>query len=186
MKAYATLAALVSAAALATTGCVHPLAPSGGASPGVSEAGSHQDPDHYSYRRRPLTLEEESVRITAAQDRARPWFEGRDAIARWAPGTECDNVHSRKAEQSIGTLEGMTVLFSKGGAPLQEYEKEAQGRHQGLAFEYAEMALRKGCLEEAEQTCKGIIALYEGALWEGIRDRAAACLDEALNRRLRP
>ena len=185
MKAYATLAALASAAALATAGCVPPLAPPGG-HPGVPGAGLHKDQDHYSYQQRPLTVEEESIRITAAQDRARPWFEGRDAIARWAPGTECDNVHSRKAEQSIGTLEGMTVLFSKGGAPMQVYEKEAQERHQGLAFEYAEMALRKGCLEEAEQTCKGIIALYEGVLWEGIRDRAAACLDESLNRRLRP
>lgn len=180
MKAHMALAALASMAALATTGCVPPH---GGAS-AVPVPGA-PDHDHYSYRQRPLTVEEESVRITAAQERASPWFEGLDAIARWAPGIECNNVHSRKAEQSIGALEVMTVLFSKGGEPMKVYEKEAQERHQGLAFEYAEMALRKGCLDEAEQTCKRVVAFYEGVAWEGIRDRAMACIDESLNRRLR-
>ena len=121
MKVHMALAALASMAALATTGCVPPH---GGAS-AVPVPGA-PDHDHYSYRQRPLTVEEESVRITAAQERASPWFEGLDAIARWAPGTECNNVHSRKAEQSIGALEVMTVLFSKGGEPMKVYEKEAQ------------------------------------------------------------
>ena len=178
MKAHAALAALAAAAALATTGCVPHHRHSG-------DPGGWSYHDHYGYQKRHLTAEEESIRITAAQDRVRPYFEGRDAIARWASTPECSNVHSRKAEQSIGALEGLTTLFSKGGELMKVYEKEAQKRHQALAFEYAEMALKKGCLEEAEQTCKGVIAFYEGVLWEGLRDRAMACLDESLNRRIR-
>ncbi len=53
-----------------------------------------------------------------------------------------------------------------------DHARETRGYHTSLAFAFGEAALAKRCLDDADETYRGLVTLYVGSNYSGIRDRA--------------
>lgn len=56
--------------------------------------------------------------------------------------------------------------------------REAKSRHIRAAFAVADAALSQKCLDLADSIYRGIIELYSGAVYNGIRDRAMIGIED--------
>jgi hypothetical protein len=118
----------------------------------------------------------------AAQNRARPFVEGMQALERYRASEGCDNPHRQVVLEKIAELEKSLSLFHQVRS-FPEYEREARDRHTQLSFAFADEALRRGCLDDADQVYRNLVAFYTGNVYAGIRDRAKLGIDDVRARR---
>lgn len=118
----------------------------------------------------------------AARNRARPYQEGLAALDRYRETGECEAAGPVLAK--ITELEedarDWTSLSSVG---LRRYAAEARERHAALAFAFAEEALNRGCLDDADRVYRRLIEFYVGAGYSGIRDRARVGVEDVRSAR---
>lgn len=112
----------------------------------------------------------------AAANRARPFVEGEAALARYNADPGCQNADSAQVETNIAELQDLVGSFNLTG--IRDLENTARQRHTALAFGYADSALGKGCLDEAEATYRELVTFYVGSAYDGIRDRATIGIDD--------
>ena len=105
-----------------------------------------------------------------AANRARPFVEGQAALERYVLTNDCTNSATIAIRANLAELQEDVRLFHL--TSFRSYEIEARERHTMLAFGYADEALKRGCLDEADNVYRGIIIFYTGAAYGGIRDRA--------------
>ena len=114
----------------------------------------------------------------AAATRARPYVEGKAALSRFTAASDCTNTDASSVKANIAKLEDYVSTFNRIGGSTYKYEREARERHTSLAFGFADAALTKRCLDDADQVYRGLISLYIGAAYAGIRDRAKLGIDD--------
>jgi len=158
MKLSFSLAALL----LALAGCAGPGSPQQVASGSPATAGPTAD--------------------QAAQNRARPFVKGMEALERYRASEGCDSPDGREVLAKIAELEESVSLFHQVQS-FPQYEREARARHTELAFAFADEALRRDCLDDADRVYRGIVAFYTGNAYAGLRDRAMLGIDDVRARR---
>lgn len=119
----------------------------------------------------------------AAENRARPYTEGMQALTQYRSEPGCDGPGNAAVAANLADLERMTYQLNLVGGNLAYLAREAKGRHQDLAFGYADTALGKGCLDTADSVYRSLINFYTGAAYSGIRDRARVGIDDVRAKR---
>ena len=118
----------------------------------------------------------------AAIIRLRPYKDGLEALQMYQAGGECTTAAAAKVEVMIDKLKTQISWFQR-MKTVADYEREARDRHTDLAFSYADTALRKNCLDEADRAYRGLVHFYIGSAYGGIRDRARIGIDDVRARR---
>lgn len=119
----------------------------------------------------------------AAQTRARPFVEGMAALEQYRASEGCDNPHAKEVRAKIAELEESLSLFHRVQS-FPQYEREARDRHTTLSFAFADEALRRGCLDDADGVYRNLVAFYTGGAYAGIRDRAKLGIDDVRSARV--
>jgi len=112
----------------------------------------------------------------AAQNRARPYIEGTAALEQFKANPDCDGPHSHVVKEKITELEKNVSTF--GTINMYQYENEASQMHTDLAFTFANLAMKNGCLDDADQVYRRLIAFYVWSAYSGIRDRARLGIED--------
>ena len=118
----------------------------------------------------------------AALNRARPYIEGVAALDRYRASEGCENEHTAAVGASIAELERLVSQFHTIGS-FRNYEAEARDRHTALSFAFADEALARGCLDEADRVYRQLMSFYVGAAYSGVRDRARLGVEDVRARR---
>lgn len=113
----------------------------------------------------------------AAQNRARPFVEGMAALERYRASDGCDGPDAQEVRAKIAELEESLSLFHRVQS-FPQYEREARDRHTALSFAFADAALQRGCLDDADAVYRSLVAFYTGGAYAGIRDRAKLGIDD--------
>ena len=118
----------------------------------------------------------------AAMLRLRPYKDGLEALRTYQASGECTTAAAANVEAMIDKLKTQIRWFHrmKSAASL---ERQARDRHTALAFSYADAALRKNCLDEADRAYRDLVHFYVGGAYGGIRDRARVGIDDVRVRR---
>jgi hypothetical protein len=117
----------------------------------------------------------------AQQNLARPYTEGLKFLEDYRASAGCANSEAQAVRAMVAQLEDQVRMFSV--SPVSNYESVARQRHTSLAFDFAEAALKKGCLDEADGMYRHLFEFYVGAAWSGIRDRAKLGIEDVRARR---
>jgi len=117
-----------------------------------------------------------------AKNRARPYADGLAALEQFRTSTGCDDPHAQEVLDCIADLRKDVELFHTVGS-FPQYEREQRDRHTGLAFAFADEALKRDCLDAADRVYRDIFSFYVGATWSGIRDRAKLGIEDVRARR---
>jgi hypothetical protein len=123
--------------------------------------------------------EREEARVAeeqVAKIRARPFVEGMEALERYRASQGCDGPDAKEVLAKIAELEEDVSLFHDVEFP--EYERESRDRHTTLSFGFADEALRRRCLDDADRVYRRLVAFYTGSAYAGIRDRAKLGIDD--------
>ena len=118
----------------------------------------------------------------AAANRLKPYKDGLEALQTYQANGECATAAAAKIEAMIDKLKAQTTTFHR-LSTLASYEREARERHTALAFSYADAALHKNCLDQADRVYRDLIHFYVGGAYGGIRDRARVGIDDVRARR---
>ena len=118
----------------------------------------------------------------AAMIRLRPYKGGLEALQTYQANGDCATAASAKVEAMIDKLKTQISWFRR-MKTVAAYEREARDRHTDLAFRYADTALSKNCLDEADRAYRDLIHFYVGGAYGGIRDRARIGIDDVRARR---
>ena len=132
---------------------------------------NEQHPSHAAPERNSTTSQD-----TAAANREKPYRQGLLSVQSYSEEGGCFTANSTSIHENIGILEEYAISLRDVG--LRGYSDEARDRHTDLSFKYADSALSKSCLDEAEAAYKSIINFYVGGFYAGIRDRARVGLDD--------
>lgn len=118
----------------------------------------------------------------AALNRARPYHEGLAALDRYRESGECETAGPvlSKITELEEDARDWNSLSSVG---LRHYAAKARERHAALAFAFAEEALNRGCLDDADRVYRRMIEFYVGAGYSGIRDRARLGVEDVRSTR---
>ena len=114
----------------------------------------------------------------AAKNRARPYFEGLEALKRYRESEECENSDSRTVLAELKELEELITSFRLvidvlgADVKYEQYALEARKRHASLAFEFAEEALERGCFDAAGGVYRRLIVFYTGSRYPKILEHA--------------
>lgn len=114
----------------------------------------------------------------AAANRARPYVEGTAALSRFTAASDCTNTDASAVKANIAKLQDHVSKWNRIGRFAYRYQREASERHTSLTFGFADAALAKGCLDDADKMYRSLISLYVGAAYSGIRDRAKLGIDD--------
>lgn len=106
----------------------------------------------------------------AAQKRDRPYQESFEALEDYRASTECENPQRIEVLAKITELERDVSNYQSMG--LDYMTREARERHISMAFDFADEALRRWCLDDADRVYRRLIDFYVGWNHSGIRDRA--------------
>ena len=117
----------------------------------------------------------------AAANRAQPYEDGLKALQTYQTSGECATTAASKVEAMMDELKTMTSNFHS--IKMTSLEREARDRHTDLSFRYADAALHKNCLDQADQVYRDLIHFYVGGAYSGIRDRARVGIDDVRARR---
>ena len=120
-----------------------------------------------------------------AENRSRPYVEGVAALNRYSAESKCDNQHSSIVQDKISELEYTVSTFKKFG--MSKYIPQAREMHTSLAFNYANEALKKGCLNDSVLIYRRLFTFYTGSAYSGIRDNAKLGMEDVrVARKLSP
>lgn len=120
---------------------------------------------------------QKQAELEAAQKRARPFVEGTAALEKYRTSKGCESPHAKEVRARIAELEESVSTFHAGRS-FPQYEQEARDRHTALSFAFADEALRRGCLDDADRVYRSLVAFYTGGAYAGIRDRAKLGIDD--------
>ena len=105
-----------------------------------------------------------------------------DAIEAYRVNTGCGGADRVAVVASLSQIEeDQKSWFRMSG--FGYLGREARDYHTLLAFTFADTALSKGCLGDADETYRDLIALYSGSNYAGIRACAQIGIDDARARR---
>ena len=117
----------------------------------------------------------------AAANRAQPYTDGLKALQTYQASGVCVTAAATEIEAMIDELKTMTSQFHTVG--MTSLARQARDRHTDLSFRYADAALHKGCLDQADRVYRDLIHFYVGGAYSGIRDRARVGIDDVRARR---
>ena len=117
----------------------------------------------------------------AAANRAQPYTDGLNALQSYLASGECATAAATEIETMIDELKTMTSQFHTVG--MNSLARQARDRHTDLSFRYADAALQKSCLDQADRVYRDLIHFYVGGAYSGIRDRARVGIDDVRARR---
>jgi hypothetical protein len=104
-------------------------------------------------------------------------IKGTRALERYRASEGCDGQDSREVLAMIAELEETVSRFHTVKS-FPEYERQARDMHTNLSFAFADEALRRGCLDDADSVYRSLVAFYTGGAYAGIRDRAKLGIDD--------
>ena len=79
----------------------------------------------------------------------------------------------------LAKIEELRVLTLRFSEPrFYRFSQDMRAKHTSTSFDFAEAAIEKGQLDDADQVYRGLIAFYSGASYSGIRDRARLGIDD--------
>ena len=99
------------------------------------------------------------------------------ALDQYRASDGCDGQHPREVLAKIAELEESLVMFHQVRL-FPQYEREVRDWHTTLSFAFADEALRRGCLDDADRVYRNLVAFYTGGAYAGIRDRAKLGIDD--------
>jgi hypothetical protein len=105
--------------------------------------------------------------------------ETRSAVEEFKGEAGCDGQSYRKAKAGVDELQRSAEILS--GDPsyvVYKYAVIARDHHTQTAFLLADAAKGKGCLDVADSIYRGLISLYVGSAYGGIRDRARLGIED--------
>ncbi|MEQ1543511.1 hypothetical protein [Methyloglobulus sp.] len=103
------------------------------------------------------------------------YSDGKNALKAYSAENGCNGRNADSVKNYIKMLEhsqGAELLYSRYRSDL------IRNYHTELAFGYADVALKKGCLDDADNVYRGLISFYVGDAYSGIRDRAKLGIDD--------
>ena len=117
--------------------------------------------------------------------------QGRQALDRYKSLQECNGSDAETIETDLEEIGKSAQTFristhlnnSPGALHYRPYAVGATNRHTSLAFDYADQAIKKGCLDQADQVCRGLLEAYSYPEDASIRDRAKVCIDDVRSAR---
>ena len=112
-----------------------------------------------------------------ATTRAQPYVEGMAALSRFTAASDCTNTDASAVKANIAKLLDDVSEYYRIGYFGYRYQRD-RGYHTSLTFGFADAALAKGCLDDADKMYRSLISLYVGAAYSGIRDRAKLGIDD--------
>ena len=104
-------------------------------------------------------------------------IKGTRALERYRASEGCDSADAQEVLANIAELEETVSRFHTVKS-FPEYERQARDMHTNLSFAFADEALRRGCLDDADRVYRGLVAFYTGGAYAGIRDRAKLGIDD--------
>lgn len=121
------------------------------------------------------------VSSSPAENRARPYKEGMKAFEKYTKSEGCEGPDREKILVCLKDLKEDVNNFNIVG--MRAYESEQRTRHTSLAFSFADEALKRGCLKDADEIYRDLIRFYVGETYAGIRDRAKLGVDDVREER---
>jgi hypothetical protein len=112
-----------------------------------------------------------------AENRARPYTQGMLAFKKYMLESDCNSENVKIIKSGINDLEKQVKIWS-GLRVWRAREVKTRGWHTGLAFNFADESLKKGCLDNADITYRSLVNFYVGGAYVGIRDRAKIGIDD--------
>ena len=111
--------------------------------------------------------------------------QGRQALDRYKSLQECNGSDAKTIDtalEKIGNTAMSTRSVTSGNSPAalhyRPYATGAINLHTSLAFDYADQAIKKDCLDEADRVCRRLLEAYSYPEDASIRDRAKVCIDD--------
>ena len=103
-----------------------------------------------------------------------PYRDGEEALARYCLAPGCDSPDRTEVLRCIHVLETIMSMERQMADEMRRAPTDSvvQEKHAGLSFDFATESFRRGCLDDADSTYRGLIEMYVGAAYSGIRDRA--------------
>lgn len=118
-----------------------------------------------------------TVNAMANADNA--YANGMSTLKSYQAEKTCDSPNSNIIKSDIDEImNSLNEVTVKMGSHNPLYTRKIKLQHQNLSFEFADSALKKGCLDDANIVYRDIVNMYVGQAYGGIRDRARLGIDD--------
>ncbi|MCI0365521.1 MAG: hypothetical protein L0Y44_16725 [Phycisphaerales bacterium] len=119
-----------------------------------------------------------STLAEANENDARRYRDASEALEKWQADGGCSGPAHDAIVAKMNELEGNAARWNRVASSLPWQARTARERHTEIAFRFADVSLKRGCLDEADRTYRRLVEFYIGAAYSGIRDRARLGIDD--------
>ncbi len=137
-------------------------------------AATAAEPSHYAPPSTTPSVDE--LKSQLREGLAEPYGKGQRALERYRAASDCAGADRDTVKEMIEVLRIMVSAVHDQN--IRDIEDTARVYHTGLTFDFADAALRRGCFDDADWGYRGLIEIYVGQAYGGIRDRARIGVDD--------